>query len=131
MVDPFYQVQRFFSTIFNLPQHWFAFPHIIFLVFIPVICLTAFWAFFLQRLKVIKNTNVSVILGLIIGLMSINLIPIFTPVYIVAVSLGGIVLMSGRITLWRIIGSIATLAISFIAYTSLLNFLIRIFGSFI
>jgi hypothetical protein len=124
MVDPTLQpVTDFLSGTFGIPADWFAGPQVIPFFIIPMITLVIFWYVFLNdKLRVFKNSFINFVLALAISLMSSSMLAALTPVYVVAASVGGIFLVMGNITFFRIIlTAIIVFAVIF-SYPLLMSF---------
>lgn len=119
--EPVDSILNFLSSVFGLPFQWFGFPQIIFFFIIPLVALIFLWVFLLNKLNIFKNSTVNFVLGTIVALVSTIFIRISTPPVIVALSVGSCLFLSGRLNLWRIIGTAALFAITFFLYTSILG----------
>lgn len=120
-MDNFDIVFNFLSDVFNLPAEWFASPvKLIFYFFIPLVSLIALWTIFLTyQFKVFKNDVVNFGIGCVIALLNSFFIGSLTPAVVTAVGIGGSLMLSGQMTFWRALGSLALFIVTLFLYSQI------------
>jgi hypothetical protein len=110
------------SSVFNLPAEWFSSPvKLVFYFLIPLVSLIALWTIFMSyKLKIFRNDVVNFGIGCIIALLNSFLIR-YSPPFMVAIGIGGSLMLSGQMTFWRALGAIILFLVTLFLYPHIIG----------
>jgi len=120
--EPLDSILNLLSSIFILPTYWFGFPQVIFFFIIPLIGLISLWTILLTRfLRIFQSSGANFGIAVILSLLSTPLIRVFTPTYIMAITVGASFIFYGEVKAWKMIAALILFLIMIFIYPKILE----------